>query len=238
MAPVRNVPLVVDRPKLPAKLDCAGADDLRSETEHEELEWCDADLRGVAIEAATVQRSRFRRVQFTAAVLQGASLTDVIFEDCELSGVTLTGASLHRVAFRRCRMSCLVATDIEAMHLTAVESKMDEAWLRGGKLNRCEFDDVDLTEADLYGATIEQSRILRSRLDGADFSHATIRGLALHGSSLDRIKGGRALRGLVIGSDQIVPISFAVLPGLDISVDDDYLRAEPPGSNPDAARTR
>jgi hypothetical protein len=47
-------------------------------------------------------------------------------------------------------------------------------------------------------------------------------GAALHGSKLEGIQGGESLRGVVIGSDQVMPLSTAVFGALGIVVDDDH----------------
>jgi hypothetical protein len=44
----------------------------------------------------------------------------------------------------------------------------------------------------------------------------------LHGSILDGLLGAGALRGLIIASDQILPLALPILTAHDITVDDTY----------------
>ena len=103
---------------------------------------------------------------------------------------------------------------------------MDQAWLRMSTLERCAFDDCDLTAADFYTARISESRFVRSQLDDVELSDAVLDDVAFHKSTIDGIKGGEALRKITIGSDQIIPFGLAVFRSLGIVVDDDYLDSE------------
>jgi len=44
--------------------------------------------------------------------------------------------------------------------------------------------------------------------------------VALHGTSLEGIRGSAALRKLVIGPDQVLDVALAVFPSLGIRVED------------------
>ncbi len=91
-----------------------------------------------------------------------------------------------------------------------------------------EFLHVDLRDADFHAATFSGVRLLSCDLTGADLSQATMAGTALHGSTVDNVRGADSLRGVVIGSDQVVPIAFPVFAAMGIVVDDDYFG--PPAS--------
>lgn len=174
-----------------------------------------------------VTASRLSAVRFTGLEIDRLRLVDVAVEDCELSGVTLSDARCERVAFERCRMSGLVAPGLRASHVRFAGCKLDGAWLRAAVLDRCELVGCDLTGADLYEARLHRCRLLDCRLDAAELSAATFQEVALHGSSLDGVRGAGSLRGVVIGSDQVLPLALAVFGPLGIEVDDDYLAAGP-----------
>jgi len=87
-----------------------------------------------------------------------------------------------------------------------------------------ELRDVDLRDADFHAATLTGARLLGCDLTGADLSKAKLAGAALHGSTVEGIKGADSLRGVVIGSDQVLPVALPVFAALGIVVDDDYLK--------------
>jgi hypothetical protein len=68
---------------------------------------------------------------------------------------------------------------------------------------------------------LAECRFDRCILSGAEFSKATLRGVALHGSTLESIRGADALSGAIIGSDQVPTLAPAVFAALGIVVDDD-----------------
>jgi hypothetical protein len=54
-----------------------------------------------------------------------------------------------------------------------------------------------------------------------ELSKSTLAGTRLQRSNLEGIRGAEALRGVTIGSDQIIPTALAVFVALDIGVSDD-----------------
>ena len=176
-----------------------------------------------SIDEVDLTRTRIVNGGFTGATFKAPQMTDVVFDSCELSGATFERARLERVSFVRCRMSAFAAPELQATDVSFVDCRLDGAWLRMSTLERCSFDGCAMTETDLYGASISHSRFTRCALDGAELSAATLDDVALHGSSIERIKGSAALRNVVIGSDQLVAFAVAALPGIGVSIDDEYL---------------
>ena len=77
-------------------------------------------------------------------------LEDVVLTGCELSGATFSAAKLHRVRFEHCRMSGLSTAELHAEHVSFVDDRLDDAWFRMADLDRAEFVDCDLRQADFY----------------------------------------------------------------------------------------
>jgi uncharacterized protein YjbI with pentapeptide repeats len=165
-------------------------------------------------------RLRVTGARLTGREWAGEHLTDMVFEDCELSGVLLTSASLVRVQFMRCRMSGLVAPELKATDVVFLDCTMPEAWLRMAVMERCELTGCDLTGGDLYEARLTKCNLLRCNLSDVELSKVSCDEVALHGSTLDGIRGAGGLRGLIIASDQIQPIAFPILADRTITVDD------------------
>ena len=141
--------------------------------------------------------------------------------ECELSGAVLAGARFERVVFTRCRMSGVVAAELRGEDVRFEECQMDQAWLRAAVLDRCELVDCDLRGADLYGARVTRSAFRRCDLTEVDVSTSDFDAVSLHGSTVDRLTGADSLRGVTIGSDQLVPLAVPILAARRILVDDD-----------------
>lgn len=168
-----------------------------------------------------ITRAELTGLQLTGLELTDLRLLDVVLVDCELSGASLSGARWERVVFRRCRMSGLVAAELQASDVRLDGCKLDQAWLRSAVLDRCELVDCQLEGADLYGARVTRTVFRRCDLTEVDVSASDFELVSLHGSTVDRLKGADALRGLVIGSDQLVPLALPILAARQIRVDDD-----------------
>jgi uncharacterized protein YjbI with pentapeptide repeats len=216
-------------PRLPAALTALDTVELDDETE----------LDGVEVRGVTFAREEPTDVEITASRLVGVALTgatferlrlvDVVLEDCELSGVSLLAARLERVELRGCRASGLVAPALVARGLRALDCRLDQAFLVDATIEGSVFGDCDLRAADLSGAKLTGSRFLRCDLSGADVRRVRAAGVSLHGSRLDQLRGADALRGAVIGSDQIVDLALSVFAALGVSVAD-------PGPDPGGER--
>ncbi|HJR26408.1 MAG TPA: pentapeptide repeat-containing protein [Acidimicrobiales bacterium] len=177
------------------------------------------------IEGLQLRRVRLVGPAWTGVTLRDLHLRDVVIEGGELAGVSFEGATFERVAFLRCRLSGIVAPALRATDVRFVDCRMEEAWLRAATLERAAFEDCALPRADLYAARVRQSRFERCDLTEVELSQAELDDVAFHGSRIEGITGGAALRNAVIGSDQLLVFAGPVLHAAGIVVDDDYLRA-------------
>ena len=220
--PRRAVPVVA--PRLPDGLEDLDGLSIESDASLIDLLCSDATAEpGEPIEDLVITRTRFVNAQLTGAMLKAPRLEDVVFESCELSAATFEQAYLERVVFLRCRMSAFAAPELRATDVRFVDCRLDEAWLRMSTLERCSFEGCTMAGTDLYGATVSHTRFQHCELDGAELSAATLDDVALHGSSIERIKGSAALRNVVLASDQLVAFAIAAFPGMGVSIEDEYL---------------
>jgi uncharacterized protein YjbI with pentapeptide repeats len=209
---------VTNEPRLPAHLE-PSAQALVSDT----------TLTGVALHGQTVADAeyvelaacRLDHVTFTGATLQRLRLVDVVLGDCELSGTTLDDATLHRVRFLRCRMAGAIAPSLKAVDVEFLECKLDNANLRNASFERVAFIQCLLPDADFYGGMLKGSRFERCDLSRVEFSKAKLDGVDVRTSTIDGIGGGASLKGLIAGSDQVVPLAFSLFAAMGISIDDD-----------------
>jgi uncharacterized protein YjbI with pentapeptide repeats len=162
--------------------------------------------------------SRLQGVRLTGAVLERLRLIDVELDDCELSGVLLEDASFVRVRLTRCRLSGIVAAGLKAHDVSFVDCKLDGANFRMADWERSEWTSCDLTDGDCYAAKLGGCAFLDCTLTRMELSKAACRGLALHGSTLDGIRGADALGGCLIGPNQVVPLGIALVGAFGIRV--------------------
>ncbi len=212
-------PAARQRPRLDDERAARSGDDLGPYEVVEEVDWdggAPAPAPGVEI-----LRSCLTGLRLTGLELTGWRLLDVVLVECELSGTVLTDARFERTVFRRCRMSGLVAAELQAEDVRFEDCKMDQAWLRASVLDRCELVDCDLRGGDLYGARVTRSAFRRCDLSEVDVTASELEAVSLHGSTVDRLKGAASLRGLTIGSDQLVPLALPILAAQRILVDDE-----------------
>jgi uncharacterized protein YjbI with pentapeptide repeats len=179
----------------------------------------EASFSGAAADCEVVG-SRLQGVRLTGAVLERLRLIDVELDDCELSGVLLEDASFVRVRFTRCRLSGIVAAGLKAHDVSFADCRLDGANFRMAEWERSEWTGCDLTDGDCYAAKLGGCAFLACTLTRFELSKAVCRDLALHGSTLDGIRGADALGGCLIGPDQVVPLGIALVGALGIRVQD------------------
>ncbi|MEO6120941.1 MAG: pentapeptide repeat-containing protein [Acidimicrobiales bacterium] len=174
----------------------------------------DADILDVA--ASTVVG-----VRLAGAAFRRVSITDTVFDRCDLSGVLLGTASLSRVELRDCRLSGLNLGGAQLTDVRLVGCRMDGASLRMASGQHLCFEDCGMAGSDFTGATFARARLFDCDLTGAVFSQARLDGARLHGSTLEAIIGGGALRGVVIGSGQLLSMAMLALAAMGVRIDDD-----------------
>jgi uncharacterized protein YjbI with pentapeptide repeats len=223
-APRRAVPIAA--PRLGDELERDDAVGLADHERLEDREVHDLELGDDALEGPELRRCRLVQPAWTGGHLVRAELSDVVLEDGELAGLTLDECTLQRVTFVRCRLSGLVAPALKATDVTFVGCRMDDAWLRAATLERVAVDECALPRADLYAARLQHVRLVGCDLTEVELSQAQLDDVAFHGSTIEGLKGGAALRNAVIGVDQVLSFAGPVLHAAGIRVDDDYL--DPP----------
>lgn len=119
-------------------------------------------LISFSLERANLEKTTWRRCDFETN-MEGANLTGAVFEDCAFDDVAMTGAKAAGAVFRRCEIRLDMSeadvtgarfTDNEpspALNLT--EAKAQRMVLEVTTLSESSLD-VDLSDADLRGATI------------------------------------------------------------------------------------
>ncbi len=179
------------------------------------------DFSGAEIKLAEVIGCRLERAQLTSGRFTRSQLVDCIAVACDFSGVVLDDCSIRRVEFRGCRFSGLQAQHSRFEDVGFFDCKVDGANFRMTQWESAEFRHCDLMDTDFYGSTLPGSRFDSCNLTGVQLSKADLIGTRLHGSTLERIHGADSLHGVIIGSDQVIPVALAVFGTLNIVVDDE-----------------
>ena len=127
---------------------------------------------------------------------------------------------MTRVEFRSCRLSGLQAPTGTFSDVGFVDSKLDGGNCRMTTWTRAELIDSDLSDSDFSSAALPGSHVLRCNLTAAQFSKSDLTGSRIVGSKVDGLRGAESLRGVTIGSDEVIPVALAIFGALGIAVDD------------------
>jgi len=179
------------------------------------------DFSTAELSLVTLQQSRVDGAAFTGTRLVRAIFVDCVIADAEWSAAVLEDCRFERVEFRRCRMAGLQGAGSRFTDVAFLDCKVDGANLRMTQWEAGEFRDSSLRQSDFYGAVMPSTRMTGCDLTDVDFSKADLVGSHLQGSRLDGVRGGDALRGVSVGSDQLIPAALAVFEAMDVTVTDD-----------------
>jgi len=179
------------------------------------------DYSGAECQAAEITACRLDRVLAIGSRLIRCRLVDCVVVACDFSGAMLDDCSVRRVEFHDCRLSGLQAQHSSFKDVAFFDCKVDGANFRMTTWESAEFHNCSLVEADFYEGSLPGSRFQSCDLTGVQLAKANLTGTRLHGSTLERIHGADGLRGVFIGSDQVLPAALAVFGTLNIVVDDE-----------------
>lgn len=179
------------------------------------------DFAGSELHLVAFRQCRIEGATFTGSRFVRPTFVDCVVVDSDLSGVVLEDGRLERVEFHRCRLSGLQAPKTQFTDVAFIDCKADAVSFRMTVWERAELRDCNLVDGDFYGAKLPGSRIQGCDLAKADLSKADLAGARLQHSNLADVRGGDALRGVTISSDQLIPAALAVFAALKIRIDDD-----------------
>jgi uncharacterized protein YjbI with pentapeptide repeats len=205
--------------RLPARLRAGVGEVLEDDVEWLGLE-VEGDYSAVVAASVDISECRIEDAAFTSTDLPRARIGDTIFADCELSGGAFHGAALTRVEFRECRMLGFSVSEGQLRDVRFVDCRLDGANLRVAAGERVAFERCSLVGADFCGSQLSQLRLFDCDLTEADFSEADMTGARLHGSTLVALHGARYLGGVVIDSEQLIPLAVEMFSATGVRIDD------------------
>ncbi len=190
-----------DDPDLPAEPEVFGS---------EERLTVEGDSRTLRLDGSVLER-----VQLAGGQFESMTCKDVRLIGCDLANIRAGRMALVRVALIDCRLTGITATALDWQDVLIQGGDVRYAQFRGGKFRSCEFiesnwQEADLTNADLSGSVFRSCSLNRADLHGAklrntDFRRSDVEGLLV---------GMNDLRGAIV--DPAQAIVLAGLMGLQI----------------------
>lgn len=179
------------------------------------------DFAGSEFHFVALRECRVDGAAFTGSQLIRATFVDCLFVDSDLSGARFEDCRFERVELRNCRLSGIQAPSTHFTDVALIDCKADAASFRMTVWERAELRDCNLVGSDFYSAKLPESQILGCDLSQADLSKSDLTGTRMQRSNLTDLRGGDSLRGVTIGSDQVIPAALAVFASMKIRIDDD-----------------
>lgn len=171
-------------------------------------------------EHVNISRSTISSTRFTGANLRRLELTDVVVANSDFAGAVLEELSLDRVSFTNCRFTGADLGGASLVDVRFTDCQLDEVAMRMVRAQRLAVSGGTATSIDLYRAQVPGSRWHDVDLTGADLSGASLARARLHGSVLTDVRGAKALEGAVIDHEQLVAVGLALMADSGITVDD------------------
>lgn len=208
-------------PQLPALLSPSSIDDhpLQDDGEWWQLAFDGADASGVEADGFTVEATRLSRVDVSGGRWRKATLRGCVFGDGNLANTHAESCGLHRSSFDTMRMTGLQWTNGIVKDVTFTGCRLDLAGFRFTRLRHVVFADCRLTGVDFTNAELTSVRFTNCDLTGARLDHATMAATRFDGCLLEDVSGVEALRGAVVASQDLLPLTFSMAASLGIIVE-------------------
>ena len=168
----------------------------------------ESDVASLGAGAATLERSVFEDVRMAASDFVGATLdrsrwTRVSLDGCRLSGANLDEAALHDVAFVDCQMDHVRLEGSRLQRVSFIRCSLRGAYLMESILERVRMIDCDLGEMDLRHATVSETDVRQSRLEGIGLELGQFAGLTV--TSEQALDLAIRIGGLSVDDHVVVP---------------------------------
>lgn len=128
---------------------------------------------------SVVEDSRLNACDFVGATLEGSRWTRVVVDGSRLSGANLDESVLHDVAFVDCQMEHVRLQGARLQGVSFIRCSLRGAYLMESALERVRMIDCDLGEMDLRHATLAETDLRQSRLEGIGLELGQFAGLTV-----------------------------------------------------------
>jgi uncharacterized protein YjbI with pentapeptide repeats/cytoskeletal protein CcmA (bactofilin family) len=149
-----------------------------------------ADLRGIQLPNAILDRASFRRCDLDGANLDGAQLRGATFKNVSLRNASLVGADLRDADLDN---ADLEGANLEGANLSAANlnranlqrANLSTANLSGARLRYAQLDGATLRLTDLTSAAISYAELVACNLQGAALRKADLTSSNLRSANVD-----------------------------------------------------
>jgi uncharacterized protein YjbI with pentapeptide repeats len=181
------------------------------------VEWRDYlfDARGRDLQGAVFDDASLPKVDFTGALLQGASLYQTLLQGASFRQAWLRGASLDYARLQGASLNDALLQGASFRQARLEGASLDHARLQGASLDYARLQGASLREAQLQGASLDHAQLQGASLDGAQLQGASLDSAQLQGASLREAQ----LQGAALDGAQLQGASFdsAQLQGASLS---------------------
>ena len=179
--------------------------------EHQRRGWkeaagCDLsnhDFSGISFKDAKLAKARLDSSRFNGSDFRGADLTDCSAKGCQFDKADFAGAKLMKTDFTGSNMR---AANLAGLGANLAVSSAPVACGFTGTLAACDFTGTNLSDTDMKGADLRQSRFLRSSLLRAQMQGCNVSSVDLSSSNLV----DRNLTGCIVDDATKFPEGYAV----------------------------
>lgn len=185
-----------------------------------DFRYSDHHLRDLAIYQTTLSGGKISRIGAQRASIDGATLTSIIFEDCELASISIHDSHLSRVVFRNCQLSGARLDNIRLADVIFDGCRLDYAALTEVRISQpvaftgCTLRASTLDRCDLTGSVFDNCR-----LSEVEITETRMTNVDLRGNDLTGLRPSQ-LRRAIIDTSQIEQITQGSLVELEISIQD------------------
>lgn len=139
-----------------------------------------ANLVNANLSHLKLDKANFNGANLSGASLTGSSLKYASFEEANLRGITAGGIYAERASFKGADLSTRPAhTDESGMEWpekssNLAVSRMPYANFDGARLDGVDFTDATMSSATMVGASVRKAKFTRSIMHNVDWAHATV----------------------------------------------------------------
>ena len=218
--PTRRRRPPLDVPGLPPGLTRLGADDLRAEPEHTDVELLELDLSGEQLTRLSLETVRVKGCRLDGAELRRLRCRRVVFDTCDFANSRWLDCDLGEVAFLDCRFT---GASIAGGRLTEV--LLRNCRLRLARLSHLGRPSALLESCDLSGALLMESDLSDARFVACDFTDAELFNVDLAGgdlrdNELGGLRGVGCLRGATVDALQLLALGPALAAHVGLIVEE------------------
>ncbi len=150
-------------------------------SELEDTESLEIIVNGADFTQAHIPSMKFIETEMQGTIFTKADLATTLFYDCAIKDADFSEAIMHRCTWADVRLTNVIfdGADLTASCFVATDpgkSVLENVRFAGACLNKCNFQEMQMSNADLTYASMENAHFAKADLTGADMYGAYARG--------------------------------------------------------------